>query len=171
MNWGGSVVAFDWICVAVLLASLLLGAWRGLVYEVMSVLGWVVSFILAQMFAGALAAHVPLDSASDEVRYAVAFVVLFVLGAFVGGFVASLVRRLANAIGLHPVDRTLGAVFGVLRGAVLLLVVAVVVNMTSLHEGAWWQDSFSAKLSTDVLGQLKPVLPETFRNYLPSPTY
>ena len=171
MNWALSVAVFDWICVAVLLASLLLGAWRGLVYEVMSVLGWVASFILAQMFAGALAAHVPLASATDEVRYAVAFVVLFVLGAFVGGWVASLVRRLANAVGLRPVDRTLGAVFGVLRGVVLLLVVAVVVTTTPLHEGAWWQDSFSARWSTDVLGQLKPVLPEVFRNYLPSLTY
>lgn len=170
MNWVVSLAAYDWICVAVLLASLLLGAWRGLVYEVMSVLGWVASFILAQMFAGVLANHVPLESATEEVRYAIAFVVLFVLGAFVGGLLASLVRRLANAMGLRPVDRTLGAVFGVLRGMMLLLVVAVVVNMTSLREGAWWQESFSAKLSTDVLGQLKPVLPETFRNYLPSLT-
>lgn len=170
MNWVVSLAAYDWICVAVLLASLLLGAWRGLVYEVMSVLGWVASFILAQMFAGTLANHVPLESATEEVRYAIAFVVLFVLGAFVGGLLASLVRRMANAIGLRPVDRTLGAVFGVLRGVMLLLVVAVVVNMTSLRESAWWQESFSAKLSTDVLGQLKPVLPETFRNYLPSLT-
>ena len=170
MNWVVSLVAYDWICVAVLLASLLLGAWRGLVYEVMSVLGWVASFILAQMFAGTLAGHVPMASATEEVRYAIAFVVLFVLGAFVGGLLASLVRRMANAIGLRPVDRTLGAAFGVLRGVMLLLVVAVVVNMTSLREGTWWQESFSAKLSTDVLGQLKPVLPETFRNYLPSLT-
>ena len=168
MNWGVSVAAYDWVCIAVLLASLLLGAWRGLVYEVMSVLGWVASFILAQMFAGLLAEHLPAEWASEPVRYAAAFVLLFVLGAFAGGFVATLVRRLATAAGLRPVDRTLGAVFGVLRGAVLLLVVAVVVNMTPLHEGAWWQGSFSANLSTDVLGRLKPVLPETFRNYLPS---
>ena len=168
MNWILSLTAFDWICIAVLLASLLLGAWRGFVYELMSVLGWVAAFILAQMFAGALAQHIPMASATEAVRFAVAFAVLFILGAFVGGFVASLVRRLANAIGLRPVDRTLGAVFGVLRGLVLLLAVAVVVNMTSFHDAAWWQDSPGAKLATDVLGQLKPMLPETFRSYLPS---
>jgi membrane protein required for colicin V production len=92
---------------------------------------------------------------------------IFVAGAFFGGFVAALVRRLAAAVGLRPVDRTLGAVFGVLRGTVLLLAVAVVVHMTTLHEGAWWQDSHGAGLSTQVLGMLKPVLPEEFRNYLP----
>lgn len=167
MNWNVSVAAFDWVCIAVLLASLLLGAWRGLVYEVMSVLGWIAAFFVAQMFAGSLAAHLPSESLSEPVRYAAAFVLLFVLGAFVGGFVASLVRRLTGAIGLRPVDRTLGAVFGVLRGVVLLLAVAVVVNMTTLHEGAWWKESFAANLSTDLLGRLKPALPEEFRIYLP----
>ena len=162
-----SVAAYDWVCVAVLLASLLLGAWRGLVYEVMSVVGWVVAFILAQVFAGSLAQHLPMESAGEPVRYAVAFVLIFIAGAFVGGFVATLVRRLAKAVGLRPVDRTLGAVFGVLRGAVLLLAVAVVVHMTTLHDGAWWQESRAAGLSTQVLGSLKPVLPEEFRNYLP----
>ena len=41
----------DWILLAVLLASLLLGAWRGLVYELMSMLGWIAAFVLAQWWA------------------------------------------------------------------------------------------------------------------------
>lgn len=85
-----------------------------------AVAGWVAAFILAQVFAGNLAQHLPLESGGEPVRYAVAFVLIFVAGAFVGGFVATLVRRLAKAVGLRPVDRTLGAVFGVLRGAALL---------------------------------------------------
>ena len=45
------MLTLDWILLAVLLASLLLGAWRGLVYEVLSVLNWVASFVLAQWWA------------------------------------------------------------------------------------------------------------------------
>ena len=41
------MAALDWVFVAVLLASMLIGAWRGLVFEVLSVLGWVVSFFVA----------------------------------------------------------------------------------------------------------------------------
>ena len=38
----------DWILLTVLAASMLVGAWRGLVYEVLSVMGWIAAFLLAQ---------------------------------------------------------------------------------------------------------------------------
>ena len=41
----------DWIFLAVLLASMLIGAWRGLVFEVLSALGWLVAFMAAQWWA------------------------------------------------------------------------------------------------------------------------
>ena len=161
------MAAYDGVCVAVLLASMLLGAWRGLVYEIASVAGWVAAFILAQLFAASLAQQLPLESVAEPVRYALAFVLIFVAGAFCGGFVAALVRRLARAVGLRPVDRTLGAVFGVLRAVVLLLAVAVVVHLTAQHDSDWWQQSRAAGLSTQLLDNLKPWLPAEFKHYLP----
>ena len=50
------MAALDWIFVALLLASMLMGAWRGLVYEVLSLAGWVVAFLVAQWFAADAAA-------------------------------------------------------------------------------------------------------------------
>ena len=46
----------DWILSAILAASMLLGVWRGLVYEVLSVIGWIAAFVLAQWFAPRVAA-------------------------------------------------------------------------------------------------------------------
>jgi membrane protein required for colicin V production len=43
--------ALDWIFALVLLASLAMGVWRGLVYEILSMLNWVAAFILAQWLA------------------------------------------------------------------------------------------------------------------------
>jgi len=40
----------DWILLALLFASMLVGAWRGLVYEVLSVIGWIAAFLLEQVF-------------------------------------------------------------------------------------------------------------------------
>ena len=51
------MAALDWIFVALLLASMLMGAWRGLVYEFLSLAGWVVAFVVAQWFAQDAAAH------------------------------------------------------------------------------------------------------------------
>ena len=56
----------DWIFLAVLLLSLIVGAWRGLVFEVLSVLSWAVAFVLAQWFAPDVAAH--LSMAGHEAK-------------------------------------------------------------------------------------------------------
>lgn len=146
--------------------SLLLGAWRGLVYELLSVLGWAASFYVAQWFAPQVATLLPLQSASEPVRYAAAFVLVFIAAVFAAGLLAFLLKKLIDSIGLRPVDRTLGALFGVLRGAILLLAATVVMNMTALHSSLWWQESWGARALTATLSQLQPLLPAQFAKYL-----
>lgn len=158
----------DWILLAVLLASLLLGAWRGLVYEVMSVLGWVAAFVVAPWWAPDVAAWLPMEGAAEPVRYAAAFVLVFVAVAFAAGLVAWLTKKLVESIGLRPVDRTLGAAFGLLRGVVLLLALAVVIGMTPLGVSPWWQASTGASVLVVALKGLRPVLPAEFGKYLPA---
>ncbi|MFY8179190.1 MAG: CvpA family protein, partial [Limnohabitans sp.] len=46
-----NVSAVDWMLLAVLGLSLLLGLWRGFVTEVLSLVGWVAAFYLSQMYA------------------------------------------------------------------------------------------------------------------------
>ena len=161
------MVTLDWVFLTVLVASLALGAWRGLVYEVLSVLGWIAAFVLAQWLAADAAAWLPMGGTGDAMRYAAGFVVVFIAAAFAAGLLAWLVKKLVEAVGLRPVDRTLGAAFGLVRGAVLLLAAAVVVNLTPLRSGEWWTESKGAGVSTTVLKGLKPVLPERFGQYLP----
>ena len=160
------MAATDWVLMGVLCFSLLLGAWRGLVYEVLSVLGWVVSFYAAQWFAPQLSELLPIRSASESLRYAVAFVLVFIAVLFVWGLLAFLVKKLVQSIGLRPVDRTLGAAFGVVRGLILLLAATVVINMTALKTSVWWQESRGAPALAAILKGLKPALPERFGQYL-----
>lgn len=161
------MAVLDWVFLAVLVASLLVGAWRGLVYEVFSVVSWIAAFVLAQWLAPDAARLLPLGSMSEPVRYAAGFVVVLVAAAFAGGLLAWLLKKLVEAIGLRPVDRTLGAAFGLARGVVLLLAAAVVVNMTPLKGNVWWQESAGAGVLTVALRGMKPVLPEEFGQYLP----
>ena len=160
------MVAVDWVLLAVLAFSMLLGAWRGLVYEVLSVLGWAVSFYAAQYFAPTVAGWLPLQSSSEAVRYAAAFLLVFVAAVFAAGLLAFLLKKLIEAIGLRPVDRTMGAAFGLVRGVILLLAAAVVVDMTALKNSMWWQESKGAPILAATLKGLKPVLPEQFAKYL-----
>jgi len=158
--------AVDGLLLFVLLLSAVVGMWRGLVYEVLSLMVWVAAFVLAQAYAGEVAHLLPLEGLSAALRIAVAFVLVFVACAFAGGFVAWLVKKMVAAVGLRPIDRVLGGVFGLLRGAVVLLAVAVVVGMTPLQSQQAWQTSAVAQVLGDSLQALRPLLPEPVARYL-----
>lgn len=157
----------DWIFVAVLAISLMVGAWRGLVYELLSLVNWIAAFVLAQWLAPDVAHYLPVSNATEVVRYGAGFVVVFVVALFAGGLLAFGVRKLVEAVGLRPVDRVLGAAFGLARGTVVLLALAVVAGMTPVVKSPWWQESTGAGVTTVALKGLKPVLPEDFGKYLP----
>ena len=161
------MAVLDWVLVALLLASIALGAWRGLVFEVLSVLGWIAAFVLAQWFAPEVAARLPIGEASETVRYAAGFVIVFIVAAFAAGLLTALVRKLVQVVGLRPVDRVLGMFFGALRGLLLLLAGTVVVYLVSLDTQPWWQESHGAVLLTDLLHMVRPMLPEEFAKFLP----
>jgi membrane protein required for colicin V production len=157
----------DWILLTVLAASMLVGAWRGLVYEVLSVMGWIAAFLLAQWLAPEVADKLPMQSSGETLRYAAAFVLVFIASVFAAGLVSALMKRLISAVGLRPVDRILGAVFGLFRGLILLLALSVVVHMTALQESEWWLESQGAPMLITMLKGLRPMLPEKFGAYLP----
>ena len=158
--------AIDWICAALLLASLLLGAWRGLVYELMALSGWVAAFLVARWSADVVGQWLPMGESSEPLRYAAAFMLVFIAVAFGWGMLATLARRATRALGARPVDRVFGAAFGLLRGLLVLLVLAALVRATPLREEPWWQQSVSAQWLEMALGQLQPLLPEELGKHL-----
>lgn len=163
------MAALDWVILAALAASVLLGLLRGLVYEVLSVLSWIAAFLLAQWLAPWVGERLPMmGGANEAVRYAAGFLLVFIAAVFAGGLVAWLTKKMIEAVGLRPVDRALGGLFGLVRGTVLVLVLAVVVHVTGLKSGAWWQESVAAGVATAALRGLKPVVPDEFGAYLPA---
>ncbi|KRB99508.1 colicin V synthesis protein [Hydrogenophaga sp. Root209] len=160
------MVLMDWLLLAVLLLSVLLGAWRGLVYEVLSVAGWVAAFVLAQAYADEVAAMLPLDGLSPPLQLAAGFVLVFIAVAFAGGLLAWMVKKLVASVGLRPVDRILGGAFGLARGVVMLLAFAVVVSMSPMRDAQWWQESAGADVLAATLHAIKPLLPEPVARYI-----
>lgn len=156
----------DWIFAAVLLLSMVLGGWRGLVVEVLSLVNWAVAFVAAQWLALDVSRFLPISGASEVLRYALSFVLVFVVAAIAGGLLVVLIRKLTEAVGLRPIDRVLGLVFGLMRGVLLLLVATLVVTLTPLRESQSWQESNGASLCRTVIAGLKPVLPQSLARYL-----
>lgn len=158
----------DWFLLGVLLVSMVVGVWRGLVYEVLSLAGWLAAFVLAQWLAADVVDWLPfVKAAAAQVQYAVAFVVVFVVALFAAGLLSWLISKLVETVGLRPVDRALGAVFGLARGVVLLLALTVVLQLTGLAHQDWWQDAQGSAWLDVVLRGIKPLLPQAFVNFLP----
>lgn len=158
----------DWVFAAVLLASVLVGAWRGLVFEVLSLLSWIAAFVLAQWLALDVARYLPMGGATEMVRYGAGFLLVFIATAMFGGLLASLLKKLMASVGLRPVDRVLGSAFGAVRGVLLLLLATLLAAMTPFKSSAAWQESQGVALSLAVLHGIQPSLPRELVKYLPA---
>ena len=159
--------ALDWIFIVALLASIALGVWRGFVYEVLSVLNWLLAFVLAQWLGADVGRQLPMGGSSEALGNIAGFVLVFVASVFIGGLLVWGLPKLIEQAGLRPVDRVLGGVFGLLRGLILLLALTVLVLMSPLKSQTWWREAKAARVSVEALKLLKPVLPQSVGKYLP----
>jgi membrane protein required for colicin V production len=158
----------DWILLAIIAVSVVVGLWRGLVFEVLSLLGWVVAYIAAQLLAGTVAAHLPVGAPGSGVNHAAAFALTFIAVLIIWAIAARLVRWMVGASPLSGLDRLLGAVFGLLRGVLVLLAIATVVALTPAARSPLWLESRGAAWSSALLQELKPLLPDTISQHLPA---
>jgi membrane protein required for colicin V production len=156
----------DWIMLAVLGLSMLLGVWRGLVHEVLAVVGWVAAFVLAQMFATQAGQMINIQGAGGQFRYMLGFAVVFIGTLIACGLLTWVVKKMISSVGLTPIDRTLGAAFGMLRGMMILLALTAVVLMTPLQNSESWTQSAGAGMLSNGLKIIKPMLPNELTQYI-----
>lgn len=156
----------DWTLLAVLAVSVVVGLWRGLVFELMSLAGWVVAYVAAQLFSPEVGAWLPIGAPGSGLKQGAGFAVTFVGVLIAWTLLARLVRLLIRATPLTLIDRTLGAAFGLLRGAVLLLALATVLAYTPAARAQAWQDSQGAAWLRGALQELKPLLPTEVARHL-----
>lgn len=153
--WNG----FDLAMLVVVLLSTVVGAWRGLVFELMSLLGWFAAYFAAQWTTLTAAPYVPVGVPGSQLNHAAAFALIFVTALIVWALLARLLRALIRAALLGGFDRALGAAFGALRGLVLLLAVAAVVTRTPWAELPAWQQSRGAAVLKVLSVGLESALP------------
>lgn len=151
MSW------LDYAALGVLALSTAWGVWRGLVREVISLAGWILAFLAANLFAPPLAEALPI--AQPDLRVIVAFVAIFIVTLTLATLAALLLSKALKAAGLAGLDRTLGGLFGVARALLIALAFALVAGLTSLPQHPIWKQSVSGPMLGRAALQLKPWLP------------
>ena len=134
------MTVIDWVIVAILLISTFEGLRRGLISSIFSLAGLVLGFILANRF---YTVFMPLftrllhqDWIAELCSYLTAIFIVVVAMSILG----HLLRRAAHAIGLGWIDRLLGGTFGLLRGA-LLVVLGFIIVAAFYPAASWTQNS------------------------------
>ena len=143
----------DWVIIVVLGLSILLSLWRGFVREAVSLAGWVVAFVIANMFVGELATFLQQWIANATGRYVAAYALLFVGMLMVAGIVGKLSAQVVKVTGLTLLDRLLGTVFGFARGVIIVLVVIYVLRQLAPPQNLLWLDQSQLMPHVDMLGQ------------------
>lgn len=131
----------DWLVVAALAISIVIGVLRGFTREVLGLASWILAIgaalLLAPTAAVFLEPHITIPSIRVAAAYGIVFFIGLVLGAVITYVVASLVRKSP----LSGIDRTVGGGFGLVRGLLLAVVLVWLVGLTPARQDPWWRQS------------------------------
>jgi membrane protein required for colicin V production len=161
------VNAIDWFILAGLCLSALVGVLRGAAYELISLGGWLAAFILAHQFSPWVAEHYLQAIAAGALRNGVAWVACFILVLLAAGLLATVMRLLLRSTGLGVMDRSLGALFGLARGLVLLVLTVLAAGYTGLPHSAIWRTSLFIPPAAAAAATIEPLLPAAAARVLP----
>jgi membrane protein required for colicin V production len=130
----------DTLILAVIAISSAFGVWRGFIKETLSLLSWIAALLVSRVYSESLAGLLESLIDNPSARYVTAFSVLFVLIIMLGTALNHFMSKLLVVTGLKTLDRLLGAVFGVARGTLIVLVVLFILNVF-VSGSEWWQQS------------------------------
>ncbi|WP_407274977.1 CvpA family protein [Halothiobacillus sp. DCM-1] len=131
----------DYVILSVVGISTLISLVRGFVKESLSLLTWIAAFAIAMGFSQATSVWVPKAVDIPSARVALAFMVLFVLVLIIGGVINWIVSTLVNKTGLTGTDRSVGMVFGLIRGVFIVAILILLAHLTAMPQEPWWQAS------------------------------
>ena len=151
----------DYIIILIVVLSVLLGWWRGLVYEILSLLSWITAYFVAKAWGAELAAYMPAVLESEALKMSAAFSAVFIITLILCGIAAWALSKLIKSFGLDwRTDGVTGAIFGLVRGVFLVLVLVLLAGLTKLPQSAFWRDALFSKPLQNVALMARDVLPD-----------
>ena len=161
------LTAFDYAVLAVIGLSALRGAWRGLLSEVFGLIGWIAAFFVACRFVGLVVPYIPANWPGGALtQWLIAFAAILIGVVLVAGVANALLSRLVQVSVLGGVDRSLGLMFGFVRGVILVLLLVALAGLTELPRQEFWRNALFRPYAEKGVRELKPLLPETLAAYV-----
>ncbi len=155
----------DIVVIAIIGISVLIGLFRGLIKESISLATWILALWVGLTYGEKLASLLPFSVGSQTVQSLIGIVILFVIVILVGGIVNYLIGQLVDRTGLSGTDRMLGIIFGVLRGGLIVAALVLLAMLTNLPNEPWWQESLTLPFFHDIAVWIRDLLPPSLAEH------
>jgi membrane protein required for colicin V production len=160
------VTIFDYLVLFVLVCSIVISTMRGLVKEILSLLSWIVSFMVANAYGQELARLLPDMIPGSATRLIVAFLALFIGMRLLMALLSMAIDAAIKASGLTLADRGLGGLFGLGRGLLIVLAAVLLCGMTAIPKQRFWREAVLSPLAETAARTVKPFLPGEFARHV-----
>ena len=115
---------------------------RGFVKEALSLFLWIMAIVLTASLNEVVSEYLADSIAIEPIRYAVATFGLFFIIMFIGSIINNMISKLVQSIGLGFFDRLIGFVFGLTRGALIVLALVMTAPyLLDVENQQWWLTS------------------------------
>ncbi|MDT8428160.1 MAG: CvpA family protein [Pseudomonadales bacterium] len=153
----------DTVILAIIVISAVFGLWRGLIREVLSIIAWVLAIAVARFYSADLAPVFNTWINSESIRYVLAFALLCIATLLLAGLINHFMAKLISFTGLKSTDKLLGALFGVARGF-LIMVIVLYFTQPFYQEATWWQQSMLIPYGSEFIDWVLPRIGATPAN-------
>ncbi|TAM82425.1 MAG: CvpA family protein [Candidimonas sp.] len=161
------MTGFDYIVLGILGISAFLGLLRGLVKEILSLIAYVAAFAASIWWGPKVSSWLTSLIDNGLLRTAAAYAAVFIVALLLVGLLNVTLGALIDKTGLTPADHGLGALFGFMRGMLIVLALVALAGYTELPREAWWRDAQLSHVAVQGVQRVKSLLPPSLAALLP----
>lgn len=148
---------YDILVVCILFYFLAKGASRGLIWQLAGIAGILLCVTFAGTASKLIGPHINLAPPANQ--WAVMFIT-YLLASFVAFGFARTLNQWIEKLELKEYNRHLGAIFGLVKGALLVLIMTFMIVTFSEKSRGLVKESKAANIAAKVIHQIEPVLPD-----------
>ncbi len=156
----------DITLLAIVLISTVFSVIRGFAKDAISLTAWILAFIVAITLADKFAIILPESIENPRIRVGVAIATLFLATLIMGTIANFLLAGFISMVKMQNIDRGLGAMFGLVRGVIIVCLLVVMGAYIGLNEENWWSSSALVPVAEWMLEGIEPLLPNDFVQYI-----
>jgi len=154
------MIAVDYIILAIIVISAVMGLVRGLLREAIAVITWFLAIVLAWIFAPSIESLLGGVLVGSPMRIWVARTIIFVGVLLLGGAVSVILGHYVRVSMFAGMDKFLGFVFGIIRGIVIVGAFTIAVQAMRMDEDPRWKNSRLMPYASGVADALRGIVGE-----------